>query len=598
MNDLKKHIDTLYEVTKKIDDSELIQVAKFLRQRIYQPDSYLVFLGESCSGKSTLINTIIGEKILPVSSIPSTSAISEVFFDRDTDEKEFFKINNNATMNRLTYSEFCILATTPNTNFERLRVTIPTNDENKFGIRIFDTPGYGSLIDEHDEVLFDFLPNCDAVVYTVSYKIGIQDDDYTFLQRLTELVRSGIPVYLLINRCPSDITKDDRRIREIVQYVSSLLETSEIPLFIIPSFKENIEENVKEQMNHFWNKVASDLQSEYRKKELYNAFKSYLMDLLKMIQFKLENNIRNIEINETEKALIKEEIKKLREKFSTAVENIVKPGFNRIKIQFPKCVEKSASIIKEETCIQIEKQSSFDKEETSAYINQHLLKFYAGKQVEELQFYLGQELNAIDKEVNDYLNKEIVQFGNDLEIGNVSAAGKAGIDAAKSFASHLLNAGLLKYFAKFGGAGGSGAGVANAASHTLKKIGDFFGKTFSRETHNALKQVLAKVGLTSTKAISVAGTAIIETASLIIDLSTWKPRLCKAVNKTLSSWSDDVTHIVLEDLVKLEEENIKHLENIAKEFENTFSEEETSDKNIDMLKEQLKVTKDVESEMI
>ena len=36
--------------------------------------------------------------------------------------------------------------------------------------RIFDTPGYGSIVAEHEEVLKDFLPNSDFVVYTINYK--------------------------------------------------------------------------------------------------------------------------------------------------------------------------------------------------------------------------------------------------------------------------------------------------------------------------------------------------------------------------------------------------------------------------------------------
>ena len=49
-----------------------------------------------------------------------------------------------------------------------------------------------------------------------------------------------------------------------------------------------------------------------------------------------------------------------------------------------------------------------------------------------------------------------------------------------------------------------------------------FGKTFSRETHNALKHFISKVGLTSSKAISAAAVLVIDAVVAIVDPTTWK----------------------------------------------------------------------------
>ena len=65
MVDLKKNIDRLCGIAKQLGNQDLYRVSLFLRQRINQPDSYVVFLGESCSGKSTIINSLIGKGILP-----------------------------------------------------------------------------------------------------------------------------------------------------------------------------------------------------------------------------------------------------------------------------------------------------------------------------------------------------------------------------------------------------------------------------------------------------------------------------------------------------------------------------------------------------
>ena len=129
---------------------------------------------------------------------------------------------------------------------------------------------------------------------------------------------------------------------------------------------------------------------------------------------------------------------------------------------------------------------------------------------------------------------------------------------------------MRQYFATFGGAGGAGAGVANAAKHLLKKSGDLFGKKFSRETYNALAHTLKKIGFTSVKAIGNAVTVIIEVAQVIIDYSTWKPKLKKQVRKGLDEWYEKTIGTVTKDLEKLKAENIKTLKDIINDIASAY----------------------------
>ena len=147
MINTKKAADILCSIAIELNSQRLIELSKFLRQRISQPDSYVVVLGESCSGKSTIINSLIGQGILPVSSVPSTGAITEVFIDPDILNATYSVINRNATMEVLDYPTFCELSLKPDFNVQRLRATLRSSNLNLAGVRIFDTPGYGSLIE-------------------------------------------------------------------------------------------------------------------------------------------------------------------------------------------------------------------------------------------------------------------------------------------------------------------------------------------------------------------------------------------------------------------------------------------------------------------
>jgi len=594
MVDLKKSIDGLCSIAKQLNNSNLFQVALFLRQRIYQPDSYVVFLGESCSGKSTIINSIIEKGILPVSSVPSTGTITEVFVDGSSESDSYIVFNRNATMEILDYPVFCELALRPDPDVQRLRAVIPSSGLGITGVRIFDTPGYGSLIEEHDEVLMEFLPNCDSVVYTVGYKTGIQESDHEFLRKLKELTRSGIPIYLAINRCPNGATPADRRISEIYRAVTSLLTDQEIPLFIIHSTPVQQGRFESPVLNELKTRIVCDLNSSDRQQDLHFAFLSYLNDLVVLLRADLERQIRNLEMDAEDAQFMRGEMEQLSAQFQHAIDGIIRPGFARIRTNLPKCVSNSRDNMEAEVCNEINKQSAASKDEMIAYTNTHLLPYHARKEAEEIQHYLSVELDSIDQEVNNYLNTAVIEFERDIKLRFSSSTLKAGAGVAKGAAGKLLNTGLLKYFSKFGGNGGAGAGMANAASHALKQVGDLFNHTFKRETHNALKTAMKKIGLTSTKAISVAVSGVLEIATIAFEYGTWKPTLISKVKKGLKSWESETLDLVQEDMDKLEAENIDSISAIAKTYADAFAVDENPVGDIDALRALMEKLEDVE----
>ena len=108
-------------------------------------------------------------------------------------------------------------------------------------------------------------------------------------------------------------------------------------------------------------------------------------------------------------------------------------------------------------------------------------------------------LDDLNRKVDDYIQKELIDFNNQISIKIQTNLDAATSNLAASILNKLGTSSLESYFFAFGGMGGANAGVANAASHLLKKAGDLFGHTFSRATHNGVKHFLAKIGATSMK---------------------------------------------------------------------------------------------------
>ena len=209
-NQLNK-LRLLQPLLQAVNQEAITAQAKFLYDRISNPDSYLVFLGETSSGKTSMINGLLGDHVLPVKAIPTTATITEVELCNDIPEDEYYAINKDATLEDLTLSQFKELCLKPTETLARLKIRhkITYSSKGLANLRIFDTPGYGSIIKEHEEVLKEFLPNSDVIVYTVNYVAGIKESDYTFLRFLKELVRDDVKFLLLINMCPTDAAVGD-----------------------------------------------------------------------------------------------------------------------------------------------------------------------------------------------------------------------------------------------------------------------------------------------------------------------------------------------------------------------------------------------------
>lgn len=571
MPDFIAAIDELCNIAQTLDNDRLLNTGKFLKQRILNPECYVVCLGETSSGKSTIINSLIGEGILPVSALPTTGAISEVCFDRDIFDKSFYAINKNATMEKISRDTFIKLAKQPDEELERIRICVPA-DESMSGVRLFDTPGYGSLVEQHEEILMDFLPQCDSVIYVVSYKIGIQDADYEFLETLSTLIkeRDKLPFCLVINRCPKDIGEDDRRIKEIKQYVLGLLGLIDVPTVMVSTYdvqKKALDEHSSEKIKQF---IADCFKSEESKNQLQNDLKISILDYCEMIKGDLEKKITIAQLDEDEREIAASIYQKYVDDINVAINDIVVPGFDDLIRRFPKQVDYCSDELERECVEAIKAQKRLEKEETNVFIKEFLLKNNGQKQAKELQLFIQTEIEAIDRKVNNYINEAVVRIDNDLRIKNVGEATRTAFGILTDVTGKGIERGLIGYCAKFGGQGGTRAGMANLASHTLKKIGDAFGKTFSRETHNALKHTMAKLGLTSTKAISCAVAIFIDTLVYVVDLATWKAMLIGSIKKVVKKWNKDVKEVTLADLIQLKKVNIDNLKEIIDIAENEF----------------------------
>lgn len=197
--------------------------------RTQRPSTVVCVVGEFKQGKSTLVNTLVGEEVCPVDDDLATSVITMLSYG---DER-------TATAHRRTESGRQSAAVDPakipglvsesgnpdnRLSIERVDLTLPS-PLLKVGITVIDTPGAGTLGGTQSATLA-FLPLADALLFVSDASAELSAPEIDFLQKAVEACPSVVLV----------MTKTDLhpRWRRIVELNAGHLSRAGLDIPILP----------------------------------------------------------------------------------------------------------------------------------------------------------------------------------------------------------------------------------------------------------------------------------------------------------------------------------------------------------------------------
>ncbi|AQS05948.1 dynamin family protein [Clostridium beijerinckii] len=554
-------------VVNKVNDNSIIAKNLLIKERIINPAHYVVMLGETSTGKSALINSVLNNnKTLIENAKPTTGVITEVVISNKS-EDAYLAINKDSSLEELEKETFDELVVKPDDNLHRLRYIGKSKDNKYEGMRLFDTPGYGSLISYHEEVLKEFIPESDVVVYVVSYKSGLSDDDYQFLKYVGEIINDNVEVVLAINMCPPQLNSDNKRIKEIHEAVNDCIH-KEVKVFLVESNKEkNL--NTKELWDYIYRSVNSEEKIEELSKTLYSC-QNYILDECKI---RVTSQIAKIESKEAD---LEEKLNLDREFLNNRKEilKLIEETFTKIADKSLTLITKSSEKIKKETYGFIDNSDKWSKkEETFAYMQSYHIPKLVERETENLMNYTEDEINQLDQKIENILNTAIKNLQTKVSI-EIPVYAEVIESIVKKHVGDGIKQGLREMFITVGGNGGVGAGVANAASKGLKSFGNLFGKTFSRETHNSLKHFLKVIKATSIKGISAYLAVFTEGIFYLYDALTWQGKLKDRTDEAISGWKNDIEKSVSKEVMNLKEVNDDEINDLFDDFVKSFNKEE------------------------
>ncbi|GIM46439.1 GTPase [Collibacillus ludicampi] len=166
-----------------------------LLQKLQNNTFVLAFCGHFSAGKSSMINALIGEQLLPTSPIPTSANVvtirsGESFARAYLLSGDMIEFDSAEHLDEI--KNYCINGDT----VEAVEISHPT-EKLPSGVQVMDTPGIDSTDDAHKIATESALHLADVILYVMDYNHVQSEVNFEFTKTLKERNK---PVYLVINQ--------------------------------------------------------------------------------------------------------------------------------------------------------------------------------------------------------------------------------------------------------------------------------------------------------------------------------------------------------------------------------------------------------------
>lgn len=191
-----------------------------LERRLTKERFQLAVLGQFKRGKSTLLNALLGEEILPTSVLPLTAIPTYISWGEKRSATVHFE--GSRVPERIETDDPTVLR-----GFLSRYVTEKENPENRRevdrvevkhpaailarGVVLIDTPGIGSTLRHNTTTTLSFLPQCDAALFVTASDPPITEVEAKFLESVQAHVAR---LFIVLNKIDHlDSTEQEEAVR-------------------------------------------------------------------------------------------------------------------------------------------------------------------------------------------------------------------------------------------------------------------------------------------------------------------------------------------------------------------------------------------------
>lgn len=193
--DLEKRLTSLYDIFEKNKDNESCSKILQLLKKLVNSEYMIGFSGHFSAGKSSMINELIGESLLPSSPIPTSANLVKVKQGREYARVYY---HDGKIIEYPAPYDYDVIKSYAKDG-EAVESIEISHDNMKLPpqVTVMDTPGIDSTDDAHRVSTESALHLADLLFYVMDYNHVLSELNFQFTKELTDRNKT---VYLIVNQ--------------------------------------------------------------------------------------------------------------------------------------------------------------------------------------------------------------------------------------------------------------------------------------------------------------------------------------------------------------------------------------------------------------
>jgi len=211
----------LLEIARGVANTNVVNYVQEIMMRFSNEEFCLAVLGLFKRGKSTLINALLSQEILPSGILPLTSIITRVRYGESVSVKIAFEDGSAKDISLSELQNYITENGNPG-NIMRVReaeIQVPSRILSN-GVVIVDTPGVGSTYLSNTKTTYDFMEKVDAALFVLGVDPPISQQEVEFIKNLRQYAAKIIFVLNKIDYV------DEAALKEALGFCEKVVEDS------------------------------------------------------------------------------------------------------------------------------------------------------------------------------------------------------------------------------------------------------------------------------------------------------------------------------------------------------------------------------------